>query len=86
MTNFFSASPVVCRGVLPVAVAVAAAAEYSASLAKHDWHFEFSEDSGVWARGNAERKKLKSAQKELDADYVLWNKYAPNCYQIGLPV
>lgn len=60
--------------------------EYSISLAKHDWDFDFSDDPSVWARGNEQRKKLKAAQKELDADCAIWNFHAPIAYRIGFPL
>ena len=54
---------------------------YRAALKAHDWHFEFTEDSEVWKRGNASLKRIKAMATYLDPDHKIWNAAAPESHR-----
>lgn len=55
---------------------------YKQLLKNHDWHFEWSDDSTVYRHGREERKRITDLAHALDPDGVIWNQYAPKCYQV----
>ncbi|WP_225784698.1 hypothetical protein [Xenophilus sp. Marseille-Q4582] len=63
---------------------VATEAEYRAALAVHDWHFERSDDHGVWTAGVNSLGRLQAMRKRLDTDGAIWNEYAPVEFRLGL--
>lgn len=58
-------------------------ADYVRKLQEHDWSHEFSDDYSVTRRGAEERRELLSMQRQIDADYAVWNRYSPAGYRIG---
>lgn len=50
---------------------------YIQALKNHDWSFEFSDDQATYAAGRESLAQLKLAQRELDADFAIWNQHAP---------
>ncbi len=50
---------------------------YEKCLASHDWFYDFSCDYSVYRKGRAEKEQLQRMQKLYDADFTLWNYYAP---------
>jgi len=50
---------------------------YEKCLAAHDWEFDRSDDFRVYRKGREELVQLQRMQKLYDADYTLWNYYAP---------
>ena len=59
--------------------------KYRTLLAKHDWHYEYSDDRTVWGNGKAEKAALETLQMLLDPDYKIWDEYAPREYKRGKP-
>lgn len=59
-----------------------------AELKRHDWYYTYSDDGGVFRRGNEHRKKIdtmfKSYKDQVGAAkaHALWNEYAPADYQL----
>lgn len=64
--------------------------EFEEMCKKHDWTYDWSEDSCVWDKGNAERKEL---DKRFDSfqgiDQLvalrIWNTHAPDLMQRPIP-
>ena len=49
--------------------------EFETMLAKHDWYYNFSDDHGVWTRGEAEIAKIHhilETRPDLQPSYQLW--------------
>lgn len=43
----------------------------------HDWHYDYSDDGGVWRRGNEVQKKLEKIVAEKGGKYRdYWENYA----------
>lgn len=59
-------------------------AAYVQLLQSHDWHYEFSDDHAVWCRGRDQRAALSKVQRELDADFAIWNQHAPESCRVGV--
>lgn len=55
---------------------------YIEALKKHDWSYEMSDDHAAWIRGSNERSRLNRMQRELDADFAIWNEHAPTLYRM----
>lgn len=70
----------------PGEVAAIQRAAYVKALQTHDWHFEFSDDPSVYARGRDAFAALKMLQRELDADFALWNEHAPESFRMAAKV
>lgn len=49
--------------------------DYRKALAEHDWFYDFSDDHGVWVRGQEQRNNLHRMAKRLDPDLVIWKQY-----------
>lgn len=52
--------------------------EFYGLCAKHDWYYEFSDDSRVWREGKANRGKLfqlKHGNETLEAIFKAWEEY-----------
>lgn len=43
--------------------------EYRIALANHDWYYYFSDDHGVWSRGDATSKDLFNIAKSGGAEF-----------------
>lgn len=56
--------------------------EYRENLARHDWTYNYSDDYGVWRKGDTMYKLLSATQKRLDPDFAIWNSIAPEDYRI----
>jgi|TARA_B100002019_G_scaffold293224_1_gene319469 hypothetical protein len=54
---------------------------YIKLLQVHDWYYDYSDDSGVWNKGYAERKAMNRLQEKHDPDNKIWNEYAPQMWQ-----
>lgn len=53
--------------------------EFYDLCAAHDWHYQFSEDPGVWTKGVAESNKLvafAAASLEFNQIYTDWAEHA----------
>ena len=55
--------------------------QYRIALKLHDWTFEYSDDSRMYREGRADRQRLESAQPLFDADFSIWNSFAPAQYR-----
>ena len=59
-----------------------------AELERHDWYFDYSDDSAAWRRGRDHRNKIDAMFKAFKAAagteraHSLWNEYAPADFQI----
>ncbi len=51
--------------------------QYRKALARHDWHYEFSDHGPAWDAGRKERQRLRNLQRELDPSGAIWNSLAP---------
>lgn len=51
--------------------------QYIAQLKAHDWFYEYSDDSRVWQAGRDVREQLRTAQRVLDPQGLIWNEHAP---------
>jgi hypothetical protein len=49
--------------------------EYYQQLQAHDWTHMMSDDHGVWKRGNAELKELKSIAKQSPQHQALFDAF-----------
>lgn len=56
-------------------------AEYVSRLIRHDWDYAYSDDYNAFLRGQRERDALNALQSQVDPDYALWNKHAPEGYR-----
>lgn len=54
---------------------------YRTMLREHDWSFEYSDDHRVWRLGRLAQEQLEFLQRELDADFAIWNSLAPEGYR-----
>ena len=54
---------------------------YRTMLREHDWSFEYSDDQRVWRLGRLAQQQLEFLQRELDADFAIWNSIAPEGYR-----
>lgn len=52
-------------------------AAYVASLKRHDWWFEWSEDHRALIAGRRALEVLRHEQSVLDPDHSIWNQHAP---------
>ena len=55
--------------------------EYTRRLQKHDWTYEYSDDFRVFSAGSEQRKVLYRMQQDLDPNYEVWNKHAPEMFR-----
>ena len=60
--------------------------QYRQALSRHDWFYQFSDDHSVWLRGEASRRLLDAARKELDPQGTIWNTFAPQACRISQQV
>lgn len=51
-------------------------AQYVVDLKRMDWQFEHSDDQNAWRSGTNELKRLRTEQREVDQDGVLWRLHA----------
>jgi hypothetical protein len=58
-------------------------AGYFSMLATHDWHYEMSDDSGVWRTGNEHQKKLERVAKQSGAHKSLFEAYRKYALEDG---
>ena len=49
-------------------------AEYRTRLARHDWHYEMSDDYSSYKAGQRDRREIDGMRLELDADFAIWNE------------
>lgn len=56
--------------------------EYKKLLARHDWFYQYSDDSFVYNAGCNSLQKIGILRKKLDPDYVIWNSIAPTERQV----
>lgn len=49
--------------------------DYIELLQSHDWSHEFSDDHRQYLRGYGQLQRLRTMQRQLDADYALWNQF-----------
>jgi len=49
-------------------------------LQGHDWFYEYSDDNGVWRRGNERHNQILREMRTIGepAATELWNRYAPD--------
>ena len=40
--------------------------EYKQQLRKHDWYYYYSDDHGVWSRGESEANRMRSIANQSD--------------------
>jgi hypothetical protein len=52
--------------------------DYYDMLAKHDWHYEMTEDPGVWRKGSAEHRRLLAIASESEEHRQLYGAW--NCH------
>lgn len=58
------------------------------ACAAHDWYHDWSEDSGVWSRGQRDRARLREAAEQtagLGPIWEAWNAYAYSGRAFGTP-
>ena len=46
-------------------------AEFGKKVKYHDWYYGYSDDYGVWSRGNAAHNRLAAARKSLDCPFTM---------------
>ena len=46
-------------------------AEFGKKVRSHDWYYGYSDDYGVWSRGNAAHKRLAAARTNLDCPFTM---------------
>ena len=46
-------------------------AEFRKKVRSHDWYYGYSDDYGVWSRGNAAHKRLAAARTNLDCPFTM---------------
>lgn len=63
------------------AMDAAALRDYRATLQRHDWAFEWSDDSRVYAEGRDRLAWLRRVQLRIDPDFAIWNSLAPAAYR-----
>jgi hypothetical protein len=54
---------------------------YTESLKRMDWEYEFSDDHRVYCNGREELKALVMDRDRLDPAGTIWNQYAPEKFQ-----
>lgn len=59
-------------------------AAYVAALLRHDWNFSFSDDMRVVRAGRQSLATLLLDSAELDVDFVLWDRAAPDGHKRGV--
>lgn len=57
-------------------------ANYIAALREHDWQFGFSGDVKVYRVGRDSLAALRQAQVLIDADFMVWNQWAPEEHRV----
>ena len=68
--------------------AAASEAALRVELKKHDWYHSYSDDGGVWRRGNAHRAQIDAMFKAFKAEvgharaHAVWNECAPADFHI----
>ena len=50
---------------------------YIKLLEQHDWSHSFSDDYSRVTRGERQLAALRTAQRALDPQFVVWNRFAP---------
>jgi hypothetical protein len=50
---------------------------YRQLLGQHDWFYAYSDDHSVWSAGKSHMARILDLQKHLDADFSIWDEYAP---------
>ena len=55
--------------------------EYKFRLASHDWHGAYADEQRVWKKWHEETRNLLDAASELDKNFAIWNRYAPEMYR-----
>jgi len=56
---------------------------YRTLLERHDWNYEWSDDSRRWHEGRCGWQELVRRQRRYDPDFVIWNELAPECCRRG---
>ena len=59
-------------------------AAYIKALHGHDWAFEWSDDHRAFLAGRDSLEALRSAQKLIDPDHMIWNQIAPEGWKSTL--
>jgi hypothetical protein len=52
--------------------------DYLKTLKHHDWYYSYSDDGGVWRRGDAAQKSIEAKAKThemYDKAYKIWVEY-----------
>jgi len=51
--------------------------QYITALKNQDWFYEFSDDYEAWKTGLDAMHQLRTAQRLLDPQGLIWNEHAP---------
>ena len=51
--------------------------DYIHALTRMDWQYQFSDDQRIWRQGTSDYAALQQMQRQHDAEYIIWNRYAP---------
>ncbi|MEY5101228.1 MAG: hypothetical protein RJA36_3947 [Pseudomonadota bacterium] len=57
-------------------------APYTEALKRHDWNYEFADDSRAWRAGLEQRKQLMAMRARLDPSGAIWNRFAPAAHRV----
>lgn len=49
---------------------------YATVLAQHDWYYAYSDDHGVWQRGERQRSVIQQMEQAIDKHGKQWSKMA----------
>lgn len=64
------------HGAAPAPVVLPTLAQYRASLAAHDWHFERSDDHRAWCAGRDSLVRIRAMREQIDPAGVVFEEYA----------
>lgn len=54
---------------------------YRKLLGRHDWYYNFSDDYSVWSKGKKNLADIFGLQPDVDADFKIYNEYAPDDFK-----
>jgi hypothetical protein len=55
--------------------------EFDALLARHDWHYDYSDDHRVWSRGSESNSKIMSAMRLSDNHKALYDAWVGSIFE-----